>query len=49
MSKSKQATGGSANKGPGNGHGVKPRSDRQDIPGKSYNVVPNSSKRGKQG
>jgi hypothetical protein len=46
---SKQSTGGSANRGPGNGPGVKPRNDRVAMPSKGYKVIPNSANRGKQG
>lgn len=49
MSKAKQATGGSVNKGPGNGTGVKPRHDRVSMPGSGFKISPNSASRGKQG
>lgn len=49
MSKAKQGTGGSVNRGPGNGNGVKPRNDRVSMPTSGFKISPNSASRGKQG
>jgi hypothetical protein len=51
MSKSKQATGGSAASGPGlgTGTGKSPQVRKVSIPGKGFKVEPNSSNRGKSG